>query len=53
MKDKKDVVLGELATGLEIRAYSKDKCFVKFIPLKFEVSQYYLRNDRLFVELKV
>ena len=53
VKHKTDVVLGELATGLEIRAYSKDKCFVKFIPLKVEVIGYYLKNETLFVELKV
>lgn len=53
VKSKGDVILGELATGLEIRAYSKDKCFVKFIPLKVEVIGYYLKNETLFVELKV
>ena len=53
VKSKGDVVLGELATGLEIRAYSKDKCFTKFIPLKVEVIGYYLKNETLFVELRV
>jgi hypothetical protein len=53
VESKGDVVLGELATGLEIRAYSKDKCYVKFIPLKVEVIGYYLKDETLFVELKV
>ncbi|MCH7850548.1 MAG: hypothetical protein IH845_02795 [Nanoarchaeota archaeon] len=53
VRSKGDVVLGELATGLEIRAYSSDKCYVKFIPLKVEVIGYYLKNETLFVELKV
>jgi len=53
VKSKGDVVLGELATGLEIRAYSNEKCYVKFIPLKVEVIGYYLKNETLFVELKV
>ena len=53
VKAKKDIVVAELATGLEIKAYSKDKCYVKFIPLKVEVIGYYLKNEKLFLELKV
>jgi|TARA_B100001971_G_C17918935_1_gene396739 hypothetical protein len=53
VKAKKDIVVAELATGLEIKAYSRDKCYVKFIPLKVEVIGYYLKNEKLFLELKV
>ena len=49
---KDDVVVTELASGLEIRAYSDDKCYVKFIPLKVELISYSVRSDRVFVELK-
>jgi len=49
---KDDVVLTELATGLEIRAYSEDKCYVKFIPLKVQVLRYSVEKERVFVELK-
>lgn len=49
---KEDVVVTELATGLEIKAYSKDKCYVKFIPLKVEVIEYYVDKEKVFVELK-
>jgi|TARA_B100001971_G_scaffold198644_1_gene208501 hypothetical protein len=53
VKSKKDVAVAELATGLEVKAYSRNKCYVKFIPLKVEVIGYYLKNERLFLELKV
>ena len=52
IKNKNDVVLTELATGLEIKAYSKDKCYVKFIPLTVEVIEYYVEAEKVFVELK-
>lgn len=52
VKMKKDVELDELASGLEVRAYSKNKCFVKFIPIKGEIINYYLGGGKLFVELK-
>jgi rRNA maturation endonuclease Nob1 len=49
---KRDVVVTELATGLEIKAYSDDKCYVKFIPLKVELISYSVRSEKVFVELK-
>ena len=52
IKKKEDVVLTELATGLEIKAYSKDKCYVKFIPLKVEVVEYYVKKEKVVVEIK-
>jgi len=52
IKNKNDVVLTELATGLEVKAYSKDKCYVKFIPLKIEVIDYYVEKEKVVVEIK-
>ncbi|MFH1521724.1 MAG: hypothetical protein ABIF18_02080 [archaeon] len=52
IQKKEDVVLTELATGLEIKAYSKDKCYVKFIPLKVEVIRYHIEKERVIVELR-
>jgi len=52
VQDKKDIVVTELATGLEIKAYSKNECYVKFIPLKVEVVEYYVDKEKVFVELK-
>ena len=52
VKKKDDVVLTELASGLEIKAYSKDRCYVKFIPLKVEVVEYYVEREKVVVEIK-
>ena len=52
VKSKKDVVITKLEDSIEIRAYSKNKCFHKVIPLKIEILKYYLKNNTLFLELK-
>lgn len=52
VRNKNDVVVTELASGLEIKAYSKNKCYVKFIPLKVEVVEYHVEKERVIVELK-
>lgn len=49
---KQDVVITELASGIEIKVYTKDKCYVKFIPLKVEVIGYTLDKDRVLIELR-
>ncbi|MFA4960159.1 MAG: hypothetical protein WC548_00685 [Candidatus Pacearchaeota archaeon] len=53
VKSQKEIIITELATGLEIKAYSDDKCYIKFIPVNADMIQYYLENDKLFVELKI
>jgi hypothetical protein len=53
VKSPKEVMITKLASGLEIKAYSKDKCYVKFIPLTLEVIQYYIKEEKLILELKV
>ncbi len=52
IKSKDDVVLTKLATGIEVKAYSKDKCYIKFIPLTLEVVGYFVKQNKVFVELK-
>jgi hypothetical protein len=52
VQEKDDVVVTELATGFEIRAYSGDRCYVKFIPLKVELIGYSVKSEKVFVELK-
>ena len=47
-----DVVVTELATGLEIKAYSRDRCYVKFIPLKVELIEYSVEREKVFVEFR-
>lgn len=52
VSEKKDVVITELETGLEIRAYSKDKCYVKTIPLKVEILGWKVGSGKVFVEFR-
>jgi hypothetical protein len=48
----KDMIVTKLEDSVEVRGYSKSKCFYKTIPLKEELLDYYLTNGQLFVELK-
>ncbi len=52
VKSGRDVVVTKLEDSIEVKAYSGDKCFYKTIPLKVEIIGYYIKDDRLFVELK-
>jgi len=45
-------MITELETGIEIRAYSKDKCYIKVIPLKVEVLNWRVGEEMVFVEFK-
>ena len=52
VKSNADVVIAKLEEGIEVRAYSRDKCYVKVIPLTVEVIGYSVKKEKLFVELK-
>ena len=49
---KEDVVVTELETGIEIRVYAKDRCYVKIIPLKVEILGVRIDKERVLVELR-
>ncbi|MCK4650120.1 hypothetical protein KAT36_02710 [Candidatus Pacearchaeota archaeon] len=49
---EEDIVMTELETGIEIRAYSKDRCYVKVIPLKVEILGWRVEGERVMVEMK-
>ncbi|MDP2947856.1 MAG: hypothetical protein Q8N88_07100 [Nanoarchaeota archaeon] len=52
LKSPNDVVIIELASGFEVKAYSKNKCYTKFVPFALELIQYYIKDDKLIIELK-
>jgi HSP20 family molecular chaperone IbpA len=52
VKSKDDISINNLETGIEIRAYSRDFCYIKTIPLKVEVLGYRVKSGMLFLELK-
>ena len=52
IKGKEDVMITKLEEGIEVKAYSKDKCYIKVIPLKIEVIEFYIKDEKLFVEFR-
>jgi hypothetical protein len=52
VKSRKDVSVIELASGIEIKAFSKTQCHVKFIPITAEAIEHYLENEKVFLEMK-
>lgn len=48
----KDVVLTKLESSLEVKAYSKDACYVKTIPVKAELLGYSVKNNKVLLKLK-
>ena len=49
---KKDVAFAKLENAIEIRAYSKKKCFVKSIPLKADISGIEVEDGKVLVRFK-
>ncbi len=53
VKSPKEVIVSQLESGIEVKAYSKDKCFTKIIPLNVELLQYFVKDNKLILELKI
>ncbi|OYT37488.1 hypothetical protein B6U82_01655 [Candidatus Pacearchaeota archaeon ex4484_31] len=51
VKNKKDVMINRLENSIEIKAFSKDKAYFKLIPISLPIKRYYLKNEKLFLEL--
>ncbi len=52
VKTKKDVAIIRLENSLEVRAYSRDNCYIKTIPLKFEVLKYVVKDNKVLIQIK-
>jgi hypothetical protein len=52
VKHKKEVVVSQLEEGIEIKAYSKDKCYIKTIPIKSEILSYKVGDEKVLLKLK-
>jgi len=52
VKSKKDVIISKMENSIEVRAYSKEKCYIKTIPMKVEILGFNVEEDKLFLELK-
>ena len=49
---KKDITFTKLEQSLELKAYSKDKCYVKKLPAKVEILGMAIKGDKIFLRLK-
>lgn len=52
VKSKKEVVVAQLEDNIEIRAYAKDVCYVKTIPIKAEILGYKVSDEKVLLKLK-
>jgi RNA polymerase subunit RPABC4/transcription elongation factor Spt4 len=51
VESKQDISITRLENGLEIRAYSKDKCYIKTLPINVKVLKYTLRDNKLLLQI--
>lgn len=52
VKSKEEISITKLENSVEIKAYSKDACYVKTIPLNADVMGYKIKDGTLVLELK-
>ena len=52
VNSREQIIIAKLEEGIEIRAYSKDKCYYKVIPLKVEIKKWYVLDGRVVLEFQ-
>jgi HSP20 family molecular chaperone IbpA len=52
VKSRQDISISKLENSIEVKAYSKEVCYIKTIPLKVDVLNYKIKDGTLFLELK-
>ncbi len=51
VKSARDVTVNQLESSIEIKAISKDRAYFKLIPVALPLLKYYLKEEKLFLEL--
>ncbi len=51
VKDAKDVIVNQLENSIEVKAFSKDKAYFKFLPVSLPLQKYKLEEGKLILEL--
>lgn len=51
VKSIKDVIVNQLENSIEVKAFSKDKAYFKFLPVNFPLLDYRLSKGKLILEL--
>jgi len=52
VKSKNDVFLTKLENSSELKAYTKEKCYVKSFPMKLEVQEVSVKDGKIFLKIK-
>lgn len=52
VRSKQDVSIIRMENSLEIRVYTKDKCYIKTIPIKVDVLKYGVKDGKVLVQIK-
>lgn len=52
VNNKEQIVITKLDNSYEIKAYSKEECYTKSIPINADMIQSYIKEGTLFLELK-
>ena len=50
--DKKNIIINKLQNSIEIKAFSKDKAFMKLIPISLPIKKSEVKDGKLILELK-
>jgi len=51
VKSEKDIVVNQLENSIEVKAFSKDKAYFKFLPVSLPLQKYKLEDGKLILEL--
>jgi hypothetical protein len=52
VNSKQEVSILRMENSLEIKAFSKDKCYLKTIPMKVDILKYTVQNNIILVQIK-
>jgi len=51
VKSEKDIIVQQLENSIEVKAFSKDKAYFKFLPVSLPLQKYKLEEGKLILEL--
>lgn len=52
VETKQDVSILRMENSIEVRAFSKDKCYIKTIPIKVDILKYSVKDNKVFIHIK-
>jgi hypothetical protein len=52
VKNVRDVVITKLEESMEVKVYTEDKCYIKSIPLKMDVVEFSVQENKVLLKLR-